>query len=171
MIAELLDFSRARPSGGMPIAPRTTNLAEVAHEVIEEIRLAHPDRSIDVAISGPCEGTWDPDRLAQVVSNLVENALAHSAAGSTVNMAIRASAGRIEVIVENSGEGIPPELLPTIFDAFRSGAPQTKSRSGLGLGLYIVSQIVKAHGGTVAARSDDGVTRFAVTLPRSRPPK
>ena len=65
----------------MPIAPRKTNLAEVAREVVDEIRLSHPDRTIEVAVAGSCEGTWDPDRLAQVVSNLIENALAHSAAG------------------------------------------------------------------------------------------
>jgi signal transduction histidine kinase len=166
MIGELLDFSRARPLGGMPIAPRTTGLAEVASEVVDEIRLAHPARVINVAVAGPCEGTWDPDRLAQVVSNLVENALAHSSAESPVSMAISAHAGRIDVVVENSGRPIPPELLPTIFDAFRRGAVRD-SRSGLGLGLYIVAQIVKAHGGTVAARSDEGRTRFEVMLPRS----
>jgi signal transduction histidine kinase len=165
MIAELLDFSRARPAGGMPIAPRTTDLVEVAREVVDEIRLAHPDRTIDVAMAGPCHGTWDPDRLAQVVSNLIENALVHSPTASSVSMAIGAVAGRIEVAVENSGEPIPAELLPRIFDAFQSGAAKTTSRSGLGLGLYIVAQIVKAHGGTVTAHSGDGRTRFAVMLP------
>jgi len=170
MIAELLDFSRARPAGGMPIAPRTTDLAEVAREVVDEIRLAHPDRVIEVAVAGPCQGTWDPDRLAQVVSNLIENALVHSPTASSVSMAIGAVAGRIEVAVENSGEPIPADLLPRIFDAFQSGAAKTKSRSGLGLGLYIVAQIVKAHGGTVTAQSGDGRTRFAVMLPRQPEP-
>jgi signal transduction histidine kinase len=169
MIGDLLDFSRARPSGDMPIAPRTTDLAEVARGVVEEIRLAHPARTIDVAVAGPCQGTWDPDRLAQVVSNLVENALAHSSAGSPVSMAISAHAGRIDVVVENCGEPIPPELLPTIFDAFRRGSAPNNSRTGLGLGLYIVAQIVKAHGGTVVAQSEDGRTRFEVMLPRSNP--
>jgi signal transduction histidine kinase len=167
MIGDLLDFSRARPLGGMPIAPRTTDLAEVAHAVVGEIRLAHPGRVINVAVAGPCQGTWDPDRLAQVVSNLVENALAHSSAGSPVSMAISAQAGCIDVVVENSGRPIPPEQLPTIFDAFRRGAARD-SRTGLGLGLYIVAQIVKAHGGTVAAQSDEGGTRFEVMLPRSK---
>jgi signal transduction histidine kinase len=167
MIGELLDFSRARPFGGMPIAPRTTDLAEVAREVVDEIRLAHPARVIDVAVAGACHGTWDPDRLAQVVSNLVENALAHSPEGSPVSMAIGAKAGRIEVVVENFGETIPAELLPTIFDAFRGGGAQKSARTGLGLGLYIVAQIVKAHGGTVTAESGEGRTRFEVKLPLS----
>lgn len=168
MIAELLDFSRARPSDGMPIRPRTTNLETVAREAVEEIRLAHPRRRIDFSVDGSCDGTWDPDRLAQVVSNLVENALANSPPDTAVDFALVASDGRIEIAVENHGATIPAELLPNIFDAFRH-RPTTKTHGGLGLGLYIVAQIVRAHGGTTAARSIEGRTRFEVRLPVKRP--
>lgn len=164
MIAELLDFSRSRPANGMPIAPRTTNLADVSRQVIDEIRVAHPGCEIEIGVAGSCEGTWDPDRLAQVVSNLVENALANSPPDSTVIFTISSHPGRVELAVENGGPTIPPEVLPTIFDAFRRHAKPSRT-GGLGLGLFIVAQIVRAHGGTIKAHSAAGRTRFEVSLP------
>jgi signal transduction histidine kinase len=159
MIEDLLDFSRSRPAAGMPIRRRTTNLETVARDVVDEIRIAHSGRTVGVAVEGACEGSWDPDRLAQVVSNLVENALANSPPDSAVELTLVARGGRIELVVENEGATIPPDQLPTIFDAFRHRA-SAKAQGGLGLGLYIVAQIVRAHGGTAAARSADGRTRF-----------
>lgn len=164
MIGELLDFSRSRPVDGMPITRRTTNLAEVAHQVIDEIRIAQPDRRIDVAAAGICEGSWDPDRLAQVVSNLVENALANSPSDSAVGITLSSDGGNIALAVENAGPTIAPEILPTIFDAFRRQS-KTNRTGGLGLGLYIVAQIVRAHGGSIKAESSAGRTRFEVSLP------
>lgn len=167
MIGELLDFSRSRPAKGMPIAPRTTDLGLVAREVIEEIRLAHPTRQIVLSVVGPCEGSWDPDRLAQVVSNLVENAVANSPPDSSVSFTVSARGGRIELAVENGGPTIAPGDLATLFEAFRQ--PKASRSGGLGLGLYIVAEIVRAHGGTIKAESDAGRTRFEVSLPMSTP--
>ena len=96
--------------------------------VVDELRLAHPARTIELAVVGSCAGSWDGDRLAQVVSNLVENALAHSPPDSPVSIAIKPTATHIELAVENRGEPIAPELMPTIFDAFRRGATKTKTK-------------------------------------------
>jgi len=167
MIAELLDFSRSRPQGGgMPIAPGSIDLVAVVRTIVDEVRLAHPDRALEVDLCPTCEGRWDADRLAQVVSNLVENALTHSAPNTPVKIAMRTTDGEVEVIVENQGKPIPEQAQATLFDPFRRGAvKRSVNERGLGLGLYIVDQIAKAHGGTVSVQSDETLTRFRVSLP------
>ena len=165
MIGELLDFSRSRPQGGgMPVARQPMDLTVVVREVIEELRLAHPKRELTFEVKGACKGTWDADRVAQIVSNLLENAFAHSPADSPVRVAVTEEVGRVELVVENEGV-IPGEILGRLFDPFRGGSSRPISQRGLGLGLYIVDQIAKAHGGTAAVRSEGGLTRFNVTLP------
>jgi phosphoserine phosphatase RsbU/P len=164
MIGELLDFSRSRPQGGgMPVAPQAMDLAVLVRQVVDEVRLAHPQRDITVSVHGRCEGSWDADRLSQVVSNLIENALAHSTGDTSVKLA--AESEWVEISVENQGEAIPALLLPTLFDPFRRGSTRPVSHRGLGLGLYIVDQIARAHGGTATVHSNDGLTRFTVRLP------
>lgn len=167
MIGELLDFSRSRPQGGgMPITLHDADLAVVVQDVLEEVRVAHPDRHLTVQISGSCTGSWDADRLSQVVSNLLENALAHSPVDSAVAIAVTAGPGRVEIIVENDGPPIPDPVLGRLFDPFRRGAARRgKAARGLGLGLYIVDQIARAHGGDVSVASADGKIRFRVMLP------
>lgn len=166
MIGELLDFSRTRPQGGgMPLARQPMDLVAVVRDVIEEVRLAHPSRKVVARMMSECKGTWDADRLAQVVSNLVENAVAHSAVDSVVQIAVTATDSHVELCVENDGAPIAAETLATLFDPFRRGRTAAVRDRGLGLGLYIVDQIVKAHGGTVTVRSDVGSTAFVVNLP------
>lgn len=99
------------------------------------------------------------------MSNLVENAVGHSPAESAVAIRLRCDHERAELEVENYGPDIPAEELETLFDAFRRGTSRPRQSRGLGLGLYIVAEIVKAHGGTVFASSEGGQTRFTVTLP------
>lgn len=166
MIRDLLDFSRSRPQGGgMPIAPRSADLAEIVRAVVDEVRLARPEREVTLEGAESCKGTWDADRLAQVVSNLVENALVHSAPDSPVRVELTATDDRVDVTVENHGEPIPPDMLASLFHPFRRGGSRVRGAEGLGLGLYIVDQIARAHGGEVVVRSDDALTRFSVTLP------
>jgi signal transduction histidine kinase len=168
MIGELLDFSRTRPQGGgMPIAPKTVDLADIVRDVVDEVRLAQPKRELTLDVVSTCRGTWDADRLAQVVSNLVENALAHSAPDSPVRVVLTSVEDRVDVTVENHGSPIAPEVLASLFDPFKRGSSRTIGARGLGLGLYIVDQIARAHGGKVMVRSDAAVTRFNVTLPLS----
>ena len=166
MIAELLDFSRSRPQGGgMPIAPHAVDLAVTVRDVVDEVQLAHPGRNLKLSVGPSCKGTWDADRLAQVVSNLVENALAHSAPDSPVTVALTAANGRADLTVENRGKPIDAGALATLFDPFRRASSGAVGDRGLGLGLYIVDRIARAHGGSVAVRSDEAITRFVVTLP------
>lgn len=166
MIRDLLDFSRSRPQGGgMPIVLESIDLAIVVRDVVEQVRLEHSMRTItlDVQVSAP--GSWDADRLAQVIGNLVENALAHGTPGSAVRVALTAGPGGAEVTVENEGPPIAPDLVTMLFDPFRRGATRARGDRGLGLGLYIVDQVVKAHGGTVKVFSGEGLVRFSIALP------
>lgn len=166
MIGELLDFSRTRPQGGgMPIAREEVDLVAVVAGVVEEVKLAHPGRALTVETNDRCTGSWDADRMAQLVSNLVENAVAHSAPESEVRIALEATPATVDVTVDNHGKAIAPEVLATIFDPFRRGKTALRRDRGLGLGLYIVDQIARAHGGAVTVRSDEALTRFKVSLP------
>lgn len=166
MIAELLDLSRSRPQGGgMPITLARIDLVDVVRDVVAEVRLAHPTREVDCELCANCPGRFDGDRLAQVVGNLVENAITHSAPSSRVKVVMRTTLEHVEVSVENQGTPIAPQIQATLFDPFRRGSARTMNDRGLGLGLYIVDQIVRAHGGTVSVASDEAGTRFRVSLP------
>ena len=116
-------------------------------------------------------GTWDQDRLAEVLSNLAGNAIQYATLETAVTVRVLAD-GEAAVIVEviNQGDPIPADVLPFIFEPFRRARQRERSPSGnLGLGLYIAHQIVLAHGGTLDARSFDGTTTFAIRLPRDTP--
>jgi signal transduction histidine kinase len=139
--------------------------------VIEELRSAHAECELRSDLDGATNpwGLWDPDRLAQVVSNLVQNALTHGCGAGPVEVKLVDDDSAIELEVHNGGGPIPSELLPALFDPFRRGAPTDVPRGeGLGLGLFIANQIVLAHGGTIGVRSsvEEG-TSFTVRLPRA----
>jgi PAS domain S-box-containing protein len=167
MIDQLLDFTRARVGGGIEIQVRDANLADLCSQVIGEIELVHPDRSIQFSLVGDQGGTWDPDRLLQIISNLVANACQHGRPGSAVTVR---TDGRqpdtVTVEVHNLG-AIPEALQPTLFDPFRGTRHRRDHARGLGLGLFIVQELVHAHGGTVDVRSTDpDGTTFTIRLPR-----
>jgi signal transduction histidine kinase len=167
MVEQLLDLTRARLAGGIPVDPKPgTNLALVASTVVEELRIAHPQARLTVDAPREVNGAWDPDRMAQVVSNLVANAIQHGAGGQ-VEVRVRSAGGSTLLEVHNGGPPIPTEALARIFEPFRRGA-KTGARQprGLGLGLFIAQQIVLAHGGRIGVRSTDADgTTFTVTLP------
>jgi signal transduction histidine kinase len=169
MISGILDLTRARRSGGIPLSLEPTSLSAVCLRVLEELQTAHPDRQIFYEEDRDWKGIWDAERLAQVVSNLVSNALEHG--GETVPVYVR-SYPRGELValeVHNPGAPIPPHRLATLFQPFLGGrAPgERKRRSGLGLGLYIVREIVQSHGGRVSVHSAEAEgTTFTVFLPR-----
>lgn len=165
MIDELLDFTRSRPETGMPVQRQPTDLAHVARTVVDEMGPGWPSREIRLASGGSCKGLWDPDRLAQVCSNLIGNALEHSISSSPIDVQVTASASVAELSVSNAGAAIPPEVLATLFEPYRRGQGVKPSSQGVGLGLYIVDQIVRAHGGTVSAQSTSARTQFKVALP------
>ncbi|WP_426755673.1 ATP-binding protein [Myxococcus sp. Y35] len=172
MITDILDFARTRLGGGLPVAPQPMDLAEVCQATLEELQASAPDRPLVFEASGDTRGNWDPDRVSQVLGNLVANALQHGQEAMPVRVTVRGKTREVVLEVHNTGEPIASELLPRLFDPFKSpstGSPQDAARRkrSLGLGLYIVSQIASVHGGRVEVRStrEEG-TAFTVHWPR-----
>jgi signal transduction histidine kinase len=170
MITELLDFTRNRPESGMPVQKRSTDFEQVAQAILEEMRSAHPNHQFELRTSGACRGHWDPDRLAQVVTNLVSNAVEHGAAGCAVNVSLTGDGEAVELRVSNAGPVMSPEAMATVFDPFRSGRKKEGSVGGVGLGLHIVHQIATAHGGVASVKAENAETQFIVRLPVEAPP-
>lgn len=167
MIEDLLDLTRIRQGQGIPLTRAPTDLLAVVQAVIQERQVLHPEGLVEFSYDGRFDGAWDADRLVQVASNLIGNALRHGTPGGTVKVKLDGRhAERVLLSVINDGH-IPSELLPTIFDPFRRGQRDSTRTEGLGLGLYIVQQVVQAHGGTIQVHSEEGApTRFDVSLPR-----
>jgi signal transduction histidine kinase len=162
MIEQLLDFTRIR-TGGFPIQRTPMELAEICQQGVREIEIAQRRCQIALTVVGDTRGFWDPDRLAQVVSNLVGNAARHGEEGLIEVIVDGRQNDEVVFTVHNQGV-ISPELMPQLFDPFRMGK---KIRDGLGLGLYITKQIVEAHGGVLSVCSSASVgTSFSARLPR-----
>ncbi|WP_164019692.1 sensor histidine kinase [Pyxidicoccus trucidator] len=167
MINDLLDFTRASVGGGIPLERRSTDLCALVQDTVAEFELTYPGRVALSCARGTHAGDWDPDRLAQVVSNLVGNALVHGDVVAPVRVELREDGPDVVLTVHNRGTPVPAELLPHIFDPFKQ-APGNGGRRGLGLGLYIVQQLVLAHGGSITVRSSSTHgTEFSVRLPRA----
>jgi two-component system, sensor histidine kinase and response regulator len=167
MIDELFDLARARLSGGIPISRQpNVDLLSVAEPIVAELGSADHTRELVLERRGDLRGEFDPDRLGQVLSNLLGNALRHgSKEGSVVLELDGTDPARLAAMVRNNGQ-IPADVLSCLFEPFRRGNTRTSSVEGLGLGLFIVQQIVLAHGGHISAESVCGVTTFRVLLPR-----
>jgi PAS domain S-box-containing protein len=166
MISDLLDFTRGRLGGGLPIHPRPANLRHICRNVVEELEAGHPERKLRLAAEGRFQGAWDPDRLAQAFGNLGKNALQYSPEGTPVDFVLRDEGDAVSLAVHNDGPPIAAEELSSVFEPFQRAVEHHVS-SGLGLGLFIVQQIITAHGGTVEVRSNEAEgTTFTVRLPR-----
>lgn len=167
MIDDLLDFTRTRLGGEMPVSATSTDLQDICRNVLDEFRAAYPHRPLCFEAFGDTTGEWDAARLRQVVSNLVANAVHYGAEATPVEVSARGEETDVLLVVRNQGLPISPPALPTIFDPFvRAPEGLSKNRRGAGLGLYIARQIVIAHGGTIAVTSDETGTAFTVRLPR-----
>ncbi|RZJ92544.1 MAG: HAMP domain-containing histidine kinase, partial [Brevundimonas sp.] len=160
LINDVLDFARGRLGGGLPIERRpATALQSTLEQVIAELRAAHPERPIrtELAVARPV--VCDPDRIGQLLSNLLANALVHGR-GEVQVRALSDAAG-LTLSVSNGGSAIPETERAQLFQPFkRDGAS-----AGLGLGLYIAAQIAQAHGGELACVSSDAETRFTLRIP------
>jgi signal transduction histidine kinase/CheY-like chemotaxis protein len=167
MIAQLLDFTRVRVGRGLRLQRTAIDLAELGAHVVDELRTVHDGARIELTASGSARGHWDGDRIAQVMSNLVGNALEHGRGDAPVVVAFDGGDPvAVRVTVENHG-AIPAHLLPILFDPFRTTRHKGERSSGLGLGLFISKEIIEAHGGDVVAATDpERGTRFTITLPR-----
>jgi signal transduction histidine kinase len=175
MVGDLLDFTRSRLGGGIPIVRTDTSLGKVVHDVVDEVAAAHPDSPIQVETRGEQRGQWDAARLSQALGNLVGNAVQHGARGAAITVEVRGEADDVAIAVHNGGAAIPPEQLDGIFNPMkaRGTAPQPPPggpAGSLGLGLYIAERIVSAHGGRIEVESSaTGGTTFTVHLPREAP--
>ncbi|WP_158617028.1 sensor histidine kinase [Corallococcus exercitus] len=167
MITELLDFTRSRLGSGIPLTPGAADLGQVARQVVEELELVHPNRTVKVTSTGPLTGHWDADRLAQVLDNLVGNALLYSPPEATVELVLTGEPEQVVARVSNPGEVIAPEELELLFHPFQRARTAAHVPSGLGLGLFISEQIARGHRGTLTATSDAAATVFTLTLPRA----
>ena len=169
MIDQLADFTRARVGGGLVLELRSCDLAVVCRNVVEELELASR-KQIGLVATGDCSGTFDEDRVAEALSNLVGNELDHATEGTPVLVRVAAGGGWLVAEIENEGVGISAEQLASIFDAFRHNRTDVRRQAGhLGLGLFISREIAQAHGGTLDGQSTGGKTTFSLRLPRVPP--
>jgi PAS domain S-box-containing protein len=168
MVSDLLDFTQARLGGKIPIEPRSLHLGDVVRQCLDELRPLFSARTLDLVIEGHLEGAWDAERLGQVVSNLVSNAVKYSPPETGVSVRVHAEGEAVVLVVHNEGAPIPAERLPHLFEPLQRAVPGIdKMGRSVGLGLYIVNQVVRAHGGSVEVISAEGRgTTFTVRLPR-----
>jgi len=178
MIDQLLDFTRARMGGGIPLVRKSGDLREICKTVIDEFQMQYPNR-IRMTSNGDFHGQWDSDRIAQVLGNLLVNALDHGSSEVPVDIQLSHEDGTARIEVRNQGPTIPEDARREVFEPFRQAKYQTKRGTrGLGLGLFITREIVQSHGGTIELVSEGGHTAVTVRLPdlveldseASRPP-
>jgi signal transduction histidine kinase len=173
MVGELLDFTRSRLGGGIPISPEEVNLRTLVHEVADETMAAYPGRKVEVDTGDDQVGQWDAGRIGQVLTNLLCNAVEHGASAGTVRVELCGSEQNVAIAIHNRGPAISPDRLDGLFNPMKistqSWSPQTHGSTGnLGLGLYIAERIVNAHGGRIEVESaEERGTTFTVHLPRS----
>jgi PAS domain S-box-containing protein len=167
IVADLLDLSREREGAGIPVRPKSIDIRALCQQVVDELDSVAPAR-VTIRCETESKGSWDEHRILQAISNLASNALKHGTPGSPVSICITGDEQHLAVEVHNEGT-IPSEILPRIFEPFRSVTQNTQRGDGLGLGLFIARAITRAHGGALEFASTHGATMFRLVLPRSIP--
>jgi signal transduction histidine kinase len=176
LIGDLIDFTRTHLGSGIPIKPKRMNLAEVCMNVVEELRTSHPERIIDFSTFAREDVFADDDRLAQVLSNLIGNALQYGARHEPIGVSISSTEQEVSVAVNNKGPVIPAAKLGSVFDPLvRLAATENLDdvrETSLGIGMFIAREIVSAHNGSIAVESNEREgTTFRITVPRRLPPR
>ncbi|MGZ6144291.1 MAG: sensor histidine kinase, partial [Myxococcales bacterium] len=174
LISDLLDYTRTRRPGGLPVVLTRADLHLICAGSVEECRSAHSTSNILLETAGDGTGCWDADRIEQALTNLVLNAIQHGDGGPVRVHSIATAPQTVEIRVHNGGAPIPADVLPGLFKAYRRGirGEPAGHRGGVGLGLFIVAQIAEAHGGRAwAESSSEAGTTFVVELPRAFPTK
>lgn len=172
IIRDLLDFTRGRLGGGIPITRDEMDLDALLRQNIDELAASHGRCRISMSSPGAVIGTWDRARLGQVMANLIGNACQHGAAGELIEVTLAVDGDAAVVAIHNKGAMIAPQHLKTIFEPFRrlgADKPPDRRSTSVGLGLYIAKAIVSAHHGTIAVSSTSDGTTFTVRLPRHAP--
>jgi signal transduction histidine kinase len=166
MVDQLLDLGRAQLGGGIPLARTELRLAPVIESVIEELADRYPRNRFSLSGDAELKGAWDPDRLRQVAASLVTNAVRHGLKDGPINIFMSQDEGSTKFAVHNEicEAPIPQEAMPELFQPYRR-SHEEHGGAGLGLGLYIVREIVQAHGGRVAVDSTAAGTTFRVVIP------
>lgn len=173
LITDLLEFTRTRLGGGIPINMATCDLGAVCVEAVDAVRTSYPASEFVLSTEGEVVVRGDVPRLQQVLSNLLNNAVQHGARGQPIVVRVRADGEHAVLTVQNSGRPIPPEALQVIFEPLVQAQdavaePDERSKTSIGLGLFIVREIVRGHGGEVAVESSAATgTVFTVRLPRN----
>ncbi len=171
MVEQLLDMTRARLGSGIPVVRQRMQLVPVLRSAIDEISLAQPAISFELVAPNEIVGQWDPDRLGQVVSNLLGNAVQYGLPGAPIVVSAHAEHGHATFTIHNALRGAPlaAEAINKLFEPYVRGTDTKRNGNGLGLGLYIVSEIVRAHAGTIDVESVTSGTTFRVVLPTAAP--
>jgi signal transduction histidine kinase len=169
LVRDLLDVTRLRMSGTLPMVCVSADLNEAARRVVDEFCGAHPARSILLQpATGDVRAWADPTRIEQAIGNLIANALEHGGPGSAVSVKLRSDGDSVAVAVHNHGEPIPPELVPRLFEPMVRASRSGSAHSGIGLGLFICSHIAEAHTGCLEVNSTaEAGTEFVLRIPRS----
>ena len=168
IVGDLLDLAREREGAGIPIDPKPADLRAVCRQIIDELEAIARDRQFTFDCDVDGVGAWDEHRILQAISNLTSNAARHGTPGSPVRLRLTGDHEHVAVEVRNRGT-IPSELLPRIFEPFRSGRHNSSRGAGLGLGLFIAKAIARAHGGGLEVKSANDETMFRLVLPRRTP--
>ncbi|MBA3499565.1 MAG: PAS domain-containing sensor histidine kinase [Deltaproteobacteria bacterium] len=163
LVQDVMDFARGRLGNGIPLSRKRCDLGEICAEIVAESLRIHPDRAISASTRGDLSGEWDRGRLAQMLTNLLDNAVTHGT--DPILITLVGDDSEVVLTVANHGRAIPTAALGMIFEPFSHAQTGLHSK-GLGLGLYIVSELIRAHRGTVTISSTDDLTTVAVRLPR-----
>lgn len=168
LLDDLVDFNRTKLGLGINVVRSDIDLAVPVADELEQFRAAHPDRPIDLIVSGECRGKFDTLRVQQLLRNLLSNAFKYGTADTLIRVLLRGGESEIRIEVVNSGPPIPAQVLSKIFDPLKRAVSREggEDRHSLGLGLFIVREIAHAHGGEVEVHCEEGQTTFAVRLPR-----
>jgi signal transduction histidine kinase len=175
LISDLIEFASTWLGRALPLNRKPLDLQKLCRERVNAFRATHPQRTLHFRPRGDLTGNWDAARIRQVVSNLLANALQHGSPEGPVELSAASEGATVVLSVHNEGVPIPPEALPTLFDPLvrHATVDSTLGRApgSIGLGLYIVREIVNAKGGTIAVAStaEQGTT-FTVRIPRKPPP-
>jgi signal transduction histidine kinase len=172
MVGDLLDFTRSRLGGGIPVVPGEVNLGRLLRDAVDEVSAAHPHNEFRVDTRKEQSGEWDAARLSQALSNLLGNAGEHAPAGTTISVGLDGDDDDVSITIHNMGAAISGDRLDGLFNPMKTGKggsvqPSGGSTGHLGLGLYIAERIVHAHGGRIdVASAEKTGTTFTVKLPR-----
>jgi signal transduction histidine kinase len=175
LVDDLIDYTRSHLGSALPMHLTKANMGLICRSVVEELRLAHPERAIHFDTGTDLDGVWDESRVAQVFSNLLGNALQHGDDAQPISMRVESGGNDVIVRIHNAGKAIDPDAIATIFDPLvrlADGAVQPHNgEHSLGIGLYIARAIVEAHGGSIEVTSDaEHGTTFSARIPRVLPP-